>query len=114
MRIGDWSSDVCSSDLWLTVRRRLEGVAAIQETSLDTLSRREAQIEIAFVGDEQRLTRALAQRDLFLALRPDSHWELTRSATARPPAHADARGPPPAAASVRRAWRGRGCPDARL
>src|SRR3546814_9953719 len=76
-----------SLDDWLTVRRRLEGVAAIQETSLTTLSRREAQLEIDFVGDEQRLTRALAQRDLFLALRPDSNWELTRSDRPRPPAH---------------------------
>src|SRR3546814_1076756 len=111
MRISDWSSDVCSSDLpydgfleraaarvdsavqevwkeqyllqfgnqrsilvfvplgglddWLTVRRRLEGVPAIQQANLTTLSRREAQLEIDFVGDEQRLTRPLAQRDLF-------------------------------------------------
>lgn len=77
-------------DDWLTVRRRLQGIAAIQETTLDTLSRREAQLEISFVGDEQRLTRALAQRDLFLALRPDSNWELTLSDRPRPaPAPSD-------------------------
>jgi len=64
-------------DDWLTVRKRLDGVAAIQQAGLTTLSRKEAQLEITFVGDEQRLTRALAQRDLFLALRPDSNWELT-------------------------------------
>lgn len=64
-------------DDWLKVRRRLDGVAAIQQTGLTTLSRDEAQLEITFVGDEQRLTRALAQRDLFLALRQDSNWELT-------------------------------------
>lgn len=77
-------------DDWLTVRRRLQGVAAIQQTSLGALSRREAQLEISFVGDEQRLTRALAQRDLFLALRPDSNWELTLSDRPRPaPAPSD-------------------------
>lgn len=74
-----------SLDDWLTVRRRLEGVPAIQQTNLAALSRKEAQLEITFVGDEQRLTRALAQRDLFLALRPDSNWELTRSDKPRPP-----------------------------
>lgn len=63
-------------DDWLNVRRRLHGVAAIQETDLNRLTRSEAQIEISFFGDEQRLTRALAQRELFLALRPDSNWEL--------------------------------------
>ena len=64
-------------DDWLAVRKRLAGVAAIQQTGLTTLSRKEAQLEITFVGDEQRLSRALAQRELFLALRPDSNWELT-------------------------------------
>jgi hypothetical protein len=64
-------------DDWLTVRKRLDGVAAIQQTGLTTLSRNEALLEITFVGDEQRLSRALAQRDLFLSLRPDSNWELT-------------------------------------
>jgi hypothetical protein len=48
------------------------------------MSRREAQLEITFVGDEQRLTRALAQRDLFLALRADSNWELTLADKPRP------------------------------
>ena len=64
-------------DDWLKVRRRLDGVAAIQQTGLTTLARDEAQLEITFVGDEQRLTRTLAQRDLFLSLRQDSNWELT-------------------------------------
>jgi hypothetical protein len=77
-------------DDWLTVRRRLKDVAAIQQTSLSALSRREAQLEISFVGDEQRLTRALAQRDLSLALRVDSNWELTLSDRPRPaPAPSD-------------------------
>lgn len=66
-------------DDWLNVRRRLHGVAAIQQTGVNTLTRYEAQLEITFFGDEQRLSRALAQRDLFLALRPDSNWELMLS-----------------------------------
>ena len=63
-------------DDWLNVRRRLHGVAAIQESDLTLLTRGEAQLELTFVGDEQRLTRALEQRDLYLALRADSNWEL--------------------------------------
>ena len=63
-------------DDWLNVRRRLHGLAVIQQTGLNTLTRSEAQLEITFVGDEQRLSRALEQHDLFLALRQDSNWEL--------------------------------------
>ncbi len=63
-------------DDWLNVRRRLHGVAAVQQSDLTLLTRGEAQLELTFVGDEQRLTRALEQRDLYLSLRPDSNWEL--------------------------------------
>jgi hypothetical protein len=73
-------------DDWLKVRRRLAGVAAVQQTTLTTLTRGEAQLEITFVGDEQRLTRGLAQRDLFLSLRADSNWELTLAERAAPAA----------------------------
>ncbi|MEO3429666.1 DUF2066 domain-containing protein [Pelagibius sp. CAU 1746] len=66
-------------DDWLNVRRRLHGVAAIQQTGVNSLTRYEAQLEITFFGDEQRLSRALEQRDLFLALRPDSNWEMMLS-----------------------------------
>ncbi|WP_299626713.1 DUF2066 domain-containing protein [Pelagibius sp.] len=62
---------------WIEVRRRIDGVASIQAIGVTSLSRRVAEMEITFVGDEQRLTRALAQRDLFLSLREDSNWELT-------------------------------------
>jgi hypothetical protein len=61
---------------WLNVRRRLHGVASIQQSDLSSLTRQEATLEITFLGDEQRLTRALAQRDLYLSLREDSSWEL--------------------------------------
>lgn len=88
-------------DDWLNVRRRLHGVAAIQETRLTTLTRNEAQLEISFFGDEQRLSRALAQRDLFLALRADSNWELMlaekRSAPAFAPQTVPGAQPAPAA-----------------
>ena len=63
-------------DDWLNVRRRLHGLAVVQDAGLTILTRNEAQMEITFVGDEQRLSRALAQRDLFLSLREDSNWEL--------------------------------------
>ena len=63
-------------DDWLNVRRRLHGVAAIQQSDLATLTRSEARLDISFVGDEQRLSRALERRDLYLSLRPDSSWEL--------------------------------------
>ncbi len=64
------------SDL-LEVRRRIGSVAAIQNSSVSSLTRNQAELEVSFVGNEQRLTRALAQRDLFLSLREDSNWELT-------------------------------------
>lgn len=61
---------------WLNVRRRLHGVASVQQSDLSSLTRQEATLEITFLGDEQRLTRALEQRDLYLSLREDSSWEL--------------------------------------
>lgn len=61
---------------WLNVRRRLHSVASIQRSDVSSLTRREATLEITFLGDEQRLTRALQRRDLYLALREDSSWEL--------------------------------------
>src|SRR3546814_13810394 len=41
---------------WLTVRRRLAGVPAIQQATLTTLSRRAAQPETEFGGDDARPT----------------------------------------------------------
>ncbi len=97
---------------WLEVKRRIDGVAAIETVGINTLTRNEAAMDITFVGDEGRLTRALAQRDLFLALREDSNWELTLTrgggaprpvqplppASGQPPAsdQAPASGQPPA------------------
>ena len=77
---------------WLQVKQRLGGVAAIQAVDVNTLTRNEAKMEISFVGDEGRLTRALAQRDLFLSLREDSNWELTL--TGRPAGGAGSAQPP--------------------
>lgn len=68
---------------WLEVRKRIDGIAAIQNVGVTTLSRGQAEMQISFLGDEQRLTRALAQRDLFLSLRDDSNWELTLEGAAR-------------------------------
>lgn len=62
---------------WLEVRQRIERIASIQKSSVTSISRNQAEMELSFVGNEQRLTRALAQRDLFLSLREDSNWELT-------------------------------------
>ena len=79
---------------WLEVRRRIDGVASIQSLGVTSLSRRVVEMEITFVGDEQRLTRALAQRDLFLSLREDSNWELTLAGRA-PAVPTDQPSPPP-------------------
>ncbi len=62
---------------WLEVRQRIGRIASIQKSSVTGLSRNQAEMVLSFVGNEQRLTRALAQRDLFLSLREDSNWELT-------------------------------------
>lgn len=81
---------------WITVRNRLADIPSIQQIDLLSLDRQQAQVELHYVGDQQQLQLALAQRNLNLS-GADPNWVLQRSgaATAPPPASATA----PAASS---------------
>ena len=61
---------------WLEVKRRLEGVAPIVSLELVYLTRQFVQVDVAFIGDEIRLARALEQSDLYLSPSALSGWEL--------------------------------------
>ncbi len=61
---------------WLEVKRRLDDIAAILELDLIYLSREFARADITYIGDEERLIRALAQSDLSLAPSALAGWEL--------------------------------------
>ncbi|MHA1601056.1 MAG: DUF2066 domain-containing protein [Alphaproteobacteria bacterium] len=77
---------------WLEVKRRLGGVAAVQKSEITLMSRKRTEVDLTFVGDEQQLVLALAQRDLSLSLNPVSGWQVrlseAPSATAEPAAPA--------------------------
>ncbi len=51
---------------WVVVRSRLAEVAFVQASDLLSLSRSEATVRLSFIGDEEQLVLALAQRDLSL------------------------------------------------
>jgi hypothetical protein len=67
---------------WVAVRDRLAGVAAIRQTEILAMSRRQVRLELHFVGDPQQLRLALAQRDLALT-QGDPEWTLQRRSAAR-------------------------------
>jgi hypothetical protein len=64
---------------WLEVKKRLADIASITGTDLVYLSRQYAQVDIAYIGDEERLSRALAQNDLSLSRSALAGWELRLS-----------------------------------
>jgi hypothetical protein len=64
---------------WLEVRKRLSDIASIMRMDLVYMTRQYAQVDIAFIGDEERLSRALAQSDLALSRSALAGWELRLS-----------------------------------
>ncbi len=88
---------------WVAIRRRLADLAIIRRSDLMTLTRHEAVLNLVYIGDDNQLRVALAQRDLQLlppspdAAVPGSEsavWQLklaTSPAPVNPPAN-----PPPA------------------
>lgn len=71
---------------WLEVKQRLADVAAVVDSHLAYMTRESVDLLITYVGNEDQLTRALAQKDLTLT--PDVNqgwWELSLN-TALPPA----------------------------
>ena len=60
---------------WVQIRRKLEAMPEIRSVRIERLSRREAELAIAFVGDRAQLRQALAGRGLDLVLE-DGSWQL--------------------------------------
>ena len=67
---------------WLTIKRRLAGVAFIRRSDLLFLSRKEARLRINYIGDKDQLTLALGENELILERGPIS-WTLQRSPQGR-------------------------------
>jgi hypothetical protein len=61
---------------WLEVKKRLTGIPSLRKTEIKTLSRNEAVVALSFLGDEEQLSSALAQRDLSLT-QAGPGWTLT-------------------------------------
>ena len=61
---------------WLEVKKRLADIASIVRMELVYLTRQYAQVDIGYIGDEERLSRALAQSDLALSRSALTGWEL--------------------------------------
>jgi hypothetical protein len=72
---------VQSIEDWVAVRERLSGIAAIQRADLLALDRKEARLELRYLGDPAQLKLALAQRDLVLEEGSPS-WTLRRRGAA--------------------------------
>ena len=52
---------------WLEVKKRLADIASIVRMDLVYMTRQYAQVDIGYIGDEERLSRAMAQSDLALS-----------------------------------------------
>jgi hypothetical protein len=74
---------------WVGIRRRLSDLALIRRTDLVSLTRRQAIVDIVYIGDDNQLRLALAQRDL--ALVPSAAGALAAADT--PPTADSAPGP---------------------
>lgn len=55
---------------WVAIRRRLADLALIRRTDIMSLTRRQAVLNIVYIGDDNQLRLALAQRDLELVQAP--------------------------------------------
>lgn len=65
---------------WVRLSRALEGIAFVEKSELIQLTRDEATVRLSYLGDEEQLALALAQRDLELSRGPVS-WLLRPRAT---------------------------------
>jgi len=68
-------------DDWLNLRQRLSGVPAIRKIDLRALSRQEAVIELAYIGNVEQLTASLGELGLEL-VRGDPMWRIARAGAA--------------------------------
>ena len=70
-------ADVVLGELreWVEMRRRLEGVAFLQNSQLVMISRTRASVRLTYFGNPEQLQTALAQRDIVLE-RGAVNWVL--------------------------------------
>jgi hypothetical protein len=62
---------------WLTLRRRLDGVAPVRDIDIARLSIHEATLALRFIGELSQLKIAMAQRNLDLSyIQVDDQWTL--------------------------------------
>lgn len=62
---------------WIAIRTRLARVAVISAANLRSLTRRAAEMELIYIGDQHQLADALAQSDLLLEVAPPPPPSLT-------------------------------------
>ena len=60
---------------WVQIRQKLEAMPEVRSMRVERLSRREAELRIAFIGDRTQFRQALAGRGLDLVLE-DGSWQL--------------------------------------
>ncbi len=77
-------AEVALADLrqWVEMRRKLQGIAFLQNWQLMAMSRRTATVRLTYYGDAEQLRIALAQRDLILE-QAAVDWILRDSREAR-------------------------------
>jgi hypothetical protein len=79
---------------WVALRRRLADLAVIRRTDVVSLTRRQAVINLVYIGDDTQLRLALAQRDLALvAVPPPAAPDAASDAVATSAAPAPDAGP---------------------
>jgi len=74
---------IASLNDWVVLRRRLAAVPAIRRIDLLSLSRRQAKVEIRYVGNPDQLKSSLAQADLSLN-GGDPDWRLAPAGAPAP------------------------------
>lgn len=74
---------IASLDEWVVLRRRLAAVPAIRQIDLLSLSRRQAKVEIRYVGNPDQLKSSLSQADLSLN-GADPDWRLVPAGAPAP------------------------------
>ena len=69
------TTDISSLANWLTIQEKVQGLSAVSKTEIKDLSVQKAFWHVTFVGSMERLTAALAQRNLTLADQ-GGYWTL--------------------------------------
>jgi hypothetical protein len=79
---------------WVALERRLAEVAFVRKSELVALTRKQATVRLGFLGDEEQLALALAQKDVRLVRGPHS-WVLRLTGAKAKQPEQDANPPEP-------------------